>query len=196
MKSKHRRGIDMVDKPNRYISFGLLLLVMAALVLVPAASALPEYYSALKNVYGDTGYSCGTCHIDPNGGGARNAYGILLGKQIALGKTPTDALKAIGAPPKPQNTTVVSTSNVTSTQNVTSAKNVTSAQNVTSTQTPVATVTQEPTTTVTQAPITTDTQDPVTTDTPIPVPTKKSPGVGMVAAIGIIGTIYIIRRRK
>jgi hypothetical protein len=35
-----------------------------------------------------------------------------------------------------------------------------------------------------------------TATTPIPAQTNKSPGIGIVAVIGIIGTIYIIRRRK
>jgi hypothetical protein len=33
-------------------------------------------------------------------------------------------------------------------------------------------------------------------EVPITIPTKKSPGIGMVAAIGLIGAIYIIIRRK
>lgn len=35
----------------------------------------------------------------------------------------------------------------------------------------------------------------VTTQVPIPVPTKKSPGIGIVAVIGMICAIYVIRRK-
>lgn len=134
--------IDMVDKLNRYINLGLLLLGIAILALTPAASANPVYYSALTNMYGMTGNACETCHINSSGGGERNAYGKLFESQANHVSNPSAALKAIGAPPGLQNTT----------------------EQVSVTQ--------------------------------IPVPTKKSPGIGMVAVIGIIGTLYLIRRRK
>jgi len=99
MRGKYRRGIDIVDKlKSRYMGIGMLLLVVASMVMIPAASALPQYYSALTTVYGTTGNSCGTCHIDPNGGGDRNAYGTLFENQANHASDPAAALKTIGAP--------------------------------------------------------------------------------------------------
>lgn len=46
---------------NNKLKCGLLLLAVMALILVPEASAYQSYA---------TGASCGTCHANPNGGGA------------------------------------------------------------------------------------------------------------------------------
>jgi hypothetical protein len=138
----------MIDKSNRHITIGLLFLAMAALVLVPAASANRVYYSALTSTYGSTGSACETCHINSSGGGERNAYGKLFESQANHIANPSAALRAIGAPPGWQNTT----------------------------SSPEATI---------QVPI-----------APITEPTKKSPGIGMFVAIGLICAMYIIRRRK
>ncbi len=56
MRSKYRRGVDMVDKPNRYINLGLLLLTVVAIVLVPQVST-----AALDgaSIYAN---KCQTCH--------------------------------------------------------------------------------------------------------------------------------------
>ena len=88
----------MIDKKSKYINFGLLLLAVVALVFVPAVSANEGYFAALQSVYGTTGTSCGTCHIDPNGGGPRNDYGTLFENQPNHSADPTAALQAIGAP--------------------------------------------------------------------------------------------------
>ena len=61
----------MVDKSKRYVSLGLLLLGVAAMVLVPAASALPQYAA-------QTGLACGKCHVNPAGGGTRTAFGAAF----------------------------------------------------------------------------------------------------------------------
>lgn len=72
----------------------------------------------------------------------------------------------------------------------------------TATPVPTINVTTVPTTTVTPEPTVTvepTTVQPVetTSEVPIePIATKGSPGIGAIAVIGIIGTIYIIRRRK
>lgn len=58
MRSKYRRGVDMVDKPNRYINLGLLLLTVAALVLVPQVSAATLDGAS---IYAN---KCQTCHGD------------------------------------------------------------------------------------------------------------------------------------
>jgi hypothetical protein len=70
------------------------------------------------------------------------------------------------------------------------------------TPTPKKNVTVVPTTTEIPMPTVTAVQTPVrpvetTSEAPIePTATKGSPGIGAIAVIGIIGTIYIIRRRK
>jgi hypothetical protein len=55
-------------KMNNKIKFGLLLLAVSALILVPLASATPAYASK-------TGASCGTCHVSPGGGGTLTSAG-------------------------------------------------------------------------------------------------------------------------
>lgn len=47
---------------NNKMKFGLLLLTVAALVLVPFASAYPSYVPSKAS-------SCGVCHVSPGGGG-------------------------------------------------------------------------------------------------------------------------------
>lgn len=74
------------------------------------------------------------------------------------------------------------------------------------TQTPQQNVTTEPTTTpiATEIPVPTVTVEPTTvspvettTEVPVaPTATKGAPGIGIVVTIGIIGAIYLIRRRK
>jgi hypothetical protein len=66
---------------------GTLLLVLFFVGLVRPAAAHPEYLSRLQDdpfSRSDVG-SCGNCHVDPTGGGARNAFGIAfenLGHEI------------------------------------------------------------------------------------------------------------------
>jgi hypothetical protein len=83
---------------NKKITIGLLLLAVVAIIGMPGALALPGYVQPLQTLYG-SGLSCGTCHVDPNGGGARNAYGQLFESQPNHQSDPTAALIAIGAPP-------------------------------------------------------------------------------------------------
>jgi hypothetical protein len=50
MRSKYRRGIDMVDKvKSGFMNAGLLVLVLASVALVPAVSTVPTYASSLKS---------------------------------------------------------------------------------------------------------------------------------------------------
>ncbi len=93
---------------NKKITLGLLLLTVAAIVGVPGVLAYSSYVSPLNSLYGP-GLSCGTCHVDPNGGGARNAYGQLFESQPNHQSDPTAALKAIGAPPGTTPTPVLTT---------------------------------------------------------------------------------------
>lgn len=64
---------------------------------------------------------------------------------------------------------------------------------VNATAAPTTTVTVQPTVTVEQTAVIPEPAKEVPIE---PIPTKGSPGIGIIAAIGIIGTIYIIRRRK
>jgi uncharacterized protein YjdB len=83
---------------NKKITFGLLLLTVVAIIGVPEALAYGTYVTPLNDLYGP-GLSCGTCHVNPNGGGERNAYGQLFEGQTNHQSDPTAALQAIGAPP-------------------------------------------------------------------------------------------------
>jgi hypothetical protein len=77
----------------------ILLFVIFATILAGSQTTLsiPSYLTALQSVYG--GGSCGTCHVNPSGGGARNAYGTLFENQPNHAADPISALKVIGAPP-------------------------------------------------------------------------------------------------
>ena len=59
---------------------GALLLLIFLVGLVRPADAHPEYLSRLQDdpfVRSDVG-RCENCHVDPNGGGARNSFGIAF----------------------------------------------------------------------------------------------------------------------
>ncbi|MCX9025108.1 MAG: PGF-CTERM sorting domain-containing protein [Candidatus Methanoperedens sp.] len=74
----------------------ILLLLIVILAGAPEAFARRQYFTALTAVYGDG--SCGTCHVNPNGGGPRNAYGMLFENQPYHSTDPAAALTAIGSP--------------------------------------------------------------------------------------------------
>ncbi len=93
---------------NKKITLGLLLLTVVAIVGMPGALAYGTYVQPLQTLYG-SGLSCSTCHVDPNGGGARNAYGQLFESQPNHQSDPTAALTAIGAPPGATPTPVLTT---------------------------------------------------------------------------------------
>lgn len=75
-----------------------VILILLTLVIggAPEAFARRQYFTALSAVYGDG--SCGTCHVNPNGGGPRNAYGMLFENQPYHAADPAAALTAIGSP--------------------------------------------------------------------------------------------------
>jgi hypothetical protein len=110
----------------------LLSLLIAIIVMVPGVLALPQYLTALNTVYGP-GLSCGTCHINPAGGGPRTAYGTLFESQTNHMTDPTAALTAIGSP--------------------TAAPTPTPIPTASPTPTPTATVSPTPTPTATPVPI-------------------------------------------
>lgn len=72
------------------------LLSIAVMLIVSEASAIGSYVGPLSTIYGNG--SCASCHIDPGGGGERNAYGKLFEEQRDHLINPTAALNAIGAP--------------------------------------------------------------------------------------------------
>jgi hypothetical protein len=82
---------------NRKTAIILLLLTSVILAGAPEAFARPQYFNALTAVYGSD-YSCGTCHVNPNGGGPRNSYGTLFESQPGHRADPGAALTAIGSP--------------------------------------------------------------------------------------------------
>jgi hypothetical protein len=71
MKNKKRMNIKL--------KIGMLLLIVA-LVVVPGASATPGFAAA-------TGASCGTCHVNPAGGGTLTAVGQIYKQTGSLTMT-------------------------------------------------------------------------------------------------------------
>jgi len=69
-----------------------LLLGLAVLAVPRTADALPSYTQ-------QTGLTCGACHVNPAGGGPRNAFGKAFaanGHKVPTGATPPTA--TAGAP--------------------------------------------------------------------------------------------------
>lgn len=154
----------------------VFLLVALTLVIlgVPASFARPEYVPSLNAEYGVS--SCGTCHVDPNGGGPRNAYGTLFENQFNQTANPTAALIAIGAPPT-ANPTVMATATLT----------------------PAATATMVPTPAVTT--VATETPvPPVATEAPVPpvaTATPTAPGFGIgLSLIGLFAWSLLAKRKN
>ncbi|MCZ7402508.1 MAG: Ig-like domain-containing protein [Candidatus Methanoperedens sp.] len=85
-----------IKQMNTKLKIGMLLLIVA-LVIVPGASAVSSYVTPLNTLYGP-GLSCGTCHVNPAGGGSRNAYGSAFSTAMKGGLTVTQALTSIGSP--------------------------------------------------------------------------------------------------
>ena len=183
----------------------LLMAIVLSVIFVeiPTVLSVPSYVSPLQSVYGSG--SCGTCHIDPNGGGARNSYGTLFEDQPNHATDPINALIAIGPPPgiTPSPTPTTSpTSTPTPSANPTSTPTPTSTPIPTlstslvpvincyvlrggviipgSTSTPGSTPTPVPTSII-PTPVPTGT-------TPAPVPTVPTPGLTVVLEDHFQGT--------
>ncbi|MCX9011366.1 MAG: PEF-CTERM sorting domain-containing protein [Candidatus Methanoperedens sp.] len=161
---------------KRTITFVLLLSVVA-LVGVPGASALPQYVAPGQALYG-SGFNCGTCHVDPAGGGTRTAYGNLFAAQPNHQSNPTAALTAIGSPFATPTPTVTATATATATATVTATRTATA----TPTRTPRETETPERTPRVTRTP------------TPVPVPEFPTVVLPIAAVMGLV--ILLLYRRK
>jgi hypothetical protein len=67
------RGHGAELKPIAGVAYGVA--AAAALILGLAVFALPRPADALPSYAKQTGLSCGSCHVNPAGGGARNAFG-------------------------------------------------------------------------------------------------------------------------
>ncbi len=154
----------------------LLLVFPAAMVvlfatLVAGAGARPSYVTA-------TGQSCGTCHIDPNGGGALTATGqaYLDGGFVWPIATTTTAAPTTTTTAAPTTTTTAAPTTTTTAASTTTS---TAAPTTTTTAAPTTTTTAVPTTTTTAAPTTTTTAAPTTTTTAAPTTTTTTPAVSV-----------------
>ena len=78
-------------------SFGILLLMVVVVSLVHHVSAKPEYLPELQKVYGNG--SCITCHFNLNGSGGLTGYGNKFAVQSGHVKDPASVLNTIGEPP-------------------------------------------------------------------------------------------------
>jgi len=87
-------GILFSDQPNHATDPAVALKAMgASLMAKQPTGPHSQYISSLIAEYGVT--SCGTCHVDPNGGGPRNAFGTSFENQPNHATDPAAALKAI-----------------------------------------------------------------------------------------------------
>lgn len=182
------------------MSFGILLLVVVAMILMAQTSAHPEYFSALQNVYG--GGSCATCHIDPNGGSGLTGYGSKFASQSNHAGDPATALKAIGEPhveaPRNMSTFVLALQGVygngscaTCHINPNGGKDLTIYGKKFSAQSghdsdPIVAIRV----------IGSPEENAATMATTVETTEKKSPGFEIVVTIGMISAIYIFRKNK
>ena len=69
------RGRERAPKPIAGVVYGLAGVSVTALIVGLAAFASPQPADALPAYAKQTGLSCGRCHVNPAGGGARTAFG-------------------------------------------------------------------------------------------------------------------------
>ncbi|MGB8217874.1 MAG: Ig-like domain-containing protein [Candidatus Methanoperedens sp.] len=80
-----------IKQMNIKLKIGMLILI-AALVALPGASATPSFAAA-------TGASCGTCHVNPAGGGTLTAVGQIFKQTGSLPTTAAPVLTTITVSP-------------------------------------------------------------------------------------------------
>lgn len=184
MKKIKRIGLKIRTKIG---TMGLvLLLILMAGVLVPQTLAKPQYATALQTTYGSS--LCINCHTDPSGGKSLTDYGSKFKSQQNYKSDPNGALQAIGAPPGTVTITDVATPTI-------------------------ATLSETPTVADTQiaTPTTLETVNPVNTksnekekeeanekeeETSEKEETHTAPGFDIVITVGIVSTLYVLRRYK
>jgi hypothetical protein len=170
----------------------LLLLITVVIASVPQTLAKPQYASTLDTVYGVG--SCTTCHTDPSDGKSFTDYGSKFHSQSVYKNDPVTALKNIGTPPGAApvvTTTVVSTPAVTNTGTVVPTE---TEHTVTEPKVTIPAVVE-----TTVKPVeTTEKEDDEKSGkgTETEETRAKSPGFGIVATIGIVLTLYIVRMHK
>lgn len=161
----------------------VLLLVMITLSSIFIASARPAYLEAFNEQYGTDGTkldSCNTCHINVNGGGARNPYGLAYAENDrdfeaieALdsdgdGFTNLEEIRSLTFPGNPEDspgTSDIDPSEVTVVNETQEPPNVTREQ--------------------------TDTEE----QTESPVSDEQAPGFGAIlAGLGVLSAIYWYRK--
>jgi hypothetical protein len=87
----HRKHKGEV-KPIAGAAFGVMGAGAAALILGLAVFTAPRTADALPNYAQQTGLACGACHVNPAGGGPRNAFGKAFaanGHKVPAGGAPS-----------------------------------------------------------------------------------------------------------
>ena len=80
--------------------FAILLVLAFVAGSMSTAHALPAYLAAFDSTYGTSGTvldTCGVCHINPGGGGARNSYGSVFEAVSTHSSNPAGALATIAS---------------------------------------------------------------------------------------------------
>jgi len=111
---KYKKGDNQMKNKMK---FGLLLLTVAALVLVPLASAYPTYVPSKAS-------SCGVCHVNPGGGGKLTPAGETFKSTGNLPVatpppvvTPPVATPPVETPPVPTTPTAPTTPTIVDDEN-------------------------------------------------------------------------------
>ena len=188
---------------NRNTVLELILIVSVASIWISGGLALPQYLDAYNTTF-NTNASCGICHVNPAGGGARNTYGMMFENQtnhadVAGGGTRA-ALITIG---QATATTPGATSGAITTATSTALATSTAISNVTTAATAISTATlisTPPPFNATPAPTETaiplETTPIVSTPLPTPTPTPSTPGFELgIFTAGLLACYFLLKRR-